>query len=195
MHYDDIYYLAISTSQITGLRFNDDDLEDDLEDELYGRGPGVINKVVDLIIDKPVPRKPIYEDWYSDPRTTVTKKVADILKEIGQKDNQFFEANVVHKGETYPDHFMFKCNTRLKVMHHERSKFEKPSRIYFIDRLSLDEQVLDKIDEDKRLIVQVDEKAWMVLYHEKVVKALEAAEVTGVRFVKVKDWNVGAAFD
>ena len=123
MHYDDIYYLAISTSQITGLRFNDDDLEDDLEDELYGRGPGVINKVVDLIIDKPVPRKPIYEDWYSDPRTTVTKKVADILKEIGQKDNQFFEANIVHKGETYPDHFMFKCNTRLKVMHHERSTF------------------------------------------------------------------------
>ena len=54
MHYDDIYYLAISTSQITGLRFNDDDLEDDLEDELYGRGPGVINKVVDLIIAKPL---------------------------------------------------------------------------------------------------------------------------------------------
>ena len=195
MHYDDIYYLAISTSQITGLRFNDDDLEDDLEDELYGRGPGVINKVVDLIIAKPVPRKPIYEDWYSDPRTTVTKKVADILKEIGQKDNQFFEANIVHKGETYPDHFIFKCNTELKVMHHERSTFTYEEGLYFIDRLSLDEEVLDKIDEDKRLIVQLDEKAWMVLYHEKVVKALEAAEITGVRFVKVKDWNVGSAFD
>ena len=195
MHYDDIYYLAISTSQITGLRFNDDDLKDDLEDELYGRGPGAINKIVDLIIAKPVPRKPIYEDWYSDPRTTVTKKVADILKEVGQKNNQFFEANVVHKGETYPDHFMFKCNTTLKVMHQERSTLTHEEGLYFIDRLSLDETVLDKIDEDKRLIVQVDEKAWMVLYHEKVVKALEAAEVTGVRFVKVKDWNVGSAFD
>ena len=56
-------------------------------------------------------------------------------------------------------------------------------------------QVLDKIEEDKRIIMLLDEKAHMVLFHEKVVKALEAAEITGVRFVKVKDWNVGSAFD
>jgi len=195
MHYDDIYYLAICNGKNNRLRFNDDDLEDDLEDELYARGPGVINKIVDLIIAKPVPRKPVYQDWYSSPRTTVTKKVAYILKEIGQKDNQFFEANIVHKGEIYPDHFMFKCNTELMLMHRERSTFTHEEGLYFIDRLSLDETVLDKIEEDKRMIMLLDEKAHMVLFHEKVVKALEAAEVTGVRFVKVKDWNVGSAFD
>jgi len=114
---------------------------------------------------------------------------------IGQKDNQFFEANIVHKGETYPDHFIFKCNTEFKVMHQERSTFTYEEGLYFIDRLSLDEEVLDKIEENKRLIVLMDEDAAKILYHEKVVKALEAAEVTGVRFVKVKDWNVGSAFD
>jgi hypothetical protein len=195
MHYDDIYYLALRNGKNNRLRFTDKDLKDGLESELYARGPGNITKVVDLIFDVPVPRKPVYQDWYNDPRTAMTKKAADILKEVGQKDNQFFEANIVHKDETYPDHFIFKCNTRVKAMHEGRSIFEKPSRIYFIDRLSLDETVLDEIEEDKRLIMLLAEKAWMVLYHEKVVKALEAAEVTGVRFVKVKDWNVGSAFD
>ena len=98
MHYDDIYYLAICNGKNNSLRFTDDDLEDDLEDELYARGPGNITKIVDLIFDAPVPKNPVYQDWYSDPRTVVTKKVADILKEVGQKDNQFFEANIVHNG-------------------------------------------------------------------------------------------------
>ena len=67
--------------------------------------------------------------------------------------------------------------------------------MYFIDSLSLDENILDEIPEEERMIFGLKEKAAMILYHEKIVKALEAAEVTGVRFVKVKDWNVGSAFD
>lgn len=170
-------------------------IESDLERELYRNGPGTINKIVDLVIAPPVPKKAVYQDWYSSPRITVTKKVADIFKQVGLYNNQLFEARIVHKGEVEPDIFMFKCNTEIMLMHHDRSSFSYEEGLYFIDSLSLNEAVLDKIEEDKRLILLMDEKAHMMLFHERMVKALEAAEVTGVRFEKVKDWNVGSAFD
>jgi len=195
MDYDDIYYLAICTGKNPALMFNKEDIKSKLERELYRKGPGTINKIVDLVIAPPVPRKPVYQDWYSSPRITVSKKVADIFKQVGLYNNQLFEARIVHKDEVEPDIFMFKCNTEINLMHHGRSSFDKPGRFYFIDSLSLDEAVLDKIEEDKRLILLMDEKAHMMLFHERMVQALEAAEVTGVRFVKVKDWNVGSAFD
>jgi len=195
MNYDGTYYLAICTGENPDLMFNKEDIKAKLERELYRNGPGTINKIVDLVIAPPVPRKPVYQDWYSSPMLTVTKKVADIFKLVGLYNNQLFEARIVHEGEVEPDIFMFKCNTEIMLMHHDRSSFSYEEGMYFIDSLSLNETVLDKIEEDKRLILLMDEHPAFILYHERMVKALEAAEVTGVRFVKVKDWNVGSAFD
>ena len=50
MDYDDIYYLAICTGKNPALMFNKEDIKSKLERELYRKGPGTINKRVDLVI-------------------------------------------------------------------------------------------------------------------------------------------------
>jgi hypothetical protein len=195
MKYDDIYYIAMKTPPRAIFRFTEE-CEDEAED-IYAFGPVEIKQKLTMQVKKPIPKKLELSDYHKAGRPVFSKKAADIIKGGFLGINQLFYADLVHKGVTYPDFFVFKPNIELEVMHEERSTYSKSSSglNYFIDKLSLDENKLDKIQKDQRWIIKLKEKASMILYHEELVFKFKEAEITGVRFVKVKDWNTGTAFD
>ena len=65
---------------------------------------------------------------------------------------------------------------------------------FFLDALSLNEKVLDQVPLEERLVFRLEEDPTF-LFHESVVKALEGANLSGLGFIKVKDWNIGSEFD
>ena len=140
-------------------------------------------------------RKPLLGDFHSSPKPVFIQRAKEIIEQFSLIGNQFFPVTITHKDSEFKDYFILNCHNEVMAMHRERSKFQEEGLMYFIDSLSLDESVLDKIPEEERMIFVLEEKASMILYHEKIVKALEAANITGVRFKKVKSWNIGSAFD
>lgn len=193
MKYDDIYYIAMKTAPRARFIFTDD-CEDEA-DEIYAFGPVVINEKLTMKLKKPIPKKIEFGDYHLAGNPVFSKKAADIIKNDYLGINQLFPAEVVHKGIIYPEFYVFKSNIELEIMEQTRSSFTFDDGMYFVDKLSLDENKLDQMQEDQRWIIELKEEPALILFHEKLVKELTDAEITGVRFVKVKDWNTGSAFD
>ncbi|WP_244663244.1 hypothetical protein [Vibrio owensii] len=59
--------------------------------------------------------------------------------------------------------------------------------------MSLDETLLDKVPLEERLVFRLQEKP-QFLFHETVVDALKAANLTGVGFIRVEQWGPAAMF-
>ena len=190
MKYDDIYYKAISQDETSSISWGENAYQ---VKNFYGSSPLVVDSMLLMEIDDN--RTPLLGDFHSQPLPVYSQRAKEIIEQFSLKGNQLFPITITHKDNKFKNYFILHCHHRVRAMHKERSKFQKEGLMYFIDSLSLDENILDEIPEEERMIFGLKEKAAMILYHEKIVKALEAAEVTGVRFVKVKDWNVGSAFD
>jgi hypothetical protein len=195
MKYDDIYYIAMKTPPRATFRFTEE-CEDEAE-EIYAFGPVEIKQKLTMQVKKPIPKKLELSDYHKAGRPVFSKRAADIIKNGFLGINQLFYADLVHKGMTYPDFYVFKPNIELKVMHEGRSTYTKSESglMYFVDKLSLDGNKLDKMEKEQRWIIEPKEEPALILYHEELVEKFKEAELTGVRFVKVKDWNTGSAFD
>ncbi|WP_419812389.1 hypothetical protein [Bacterioplanoides sp.] len=193
MKYDDIYYIAIKTPPRAIFAFADECEEE--TDEIYAFGPVEIKNTLTMELAKPIPRKLALSDYHEAGQPVFSKKMADIVKDGFLGINQLFYAELVHKGITYPDFYVFKPNIELEIMHKGRSSFTYESEMYFVDKLSLDENKLDKMEKEQRWIIEPKEEPGHILYHEELVEKFREAEVTGVRFVKVSNWNTGSAFD
>ncbi|MEL6117973.1 hypothetical protein P0Y67_22530, partial [Photobacterium sp. SP02] len=61
-------------------------------------------------------------------------------------------------------------------------------------KLSLDEEVLDQVPLEKRLVFRLREDPTF-LFHESVVAALRAADLSGLDFRRVDSWSIGSAFE
>lgn len=190
MNYDDIYYKAISLDETSPISWgvNTYRVKNFHRDE-----PLVVDSMLYAEIDED--EEPLLGDYHSLPKPVFSERAKGTLDNFSLLGNQLFPITITHNDTKHPDYFILNCHNELMAMHRERSKFQKEGLIFYIDSLSLNEEVLDKIPEEERMIFVLEEKAAMILYHEKIVKALEAAEVTGVRFVKVSEWGIGSAFD
>ncbi|MCG2839328.1 hypothetical protein L6J37_21095 [Photobacterium sp. WH77] len=83
-----------------------------------------------------------------------------------------------------------------KAIHHGRSKIDGTyvDDDFTLEVLSLDENVLDKIPLEKRLVFTLEEKP-KFLFHETVVQALREVNLTGLSFQRVDEWSIGSAFE
>jgi hypothetical protein len=193
MKYDDEYYdLILDYDTSSSISWDENTYRVANFDKYQ---PIIVDKMIYMKIDDD--EEPLLGDFLSEPFNVWSKKAKEIIEKHVPFGSQFFPVTIKHRDKEYSDYFILNCHNEIKSMHEGRSKFtmSRSGLSYFIDRLSLDEAVLDKIPEEQRMIFVMEEKAAMVLYHEKLVKALEDANVTGVSFVKVNDWSIGSSFD
>jgi len=193
MKYDDIYYDLIHDDDVSSsINFSDNKYE---VDEFDAYRPLIVTEVLKMKIDDD--EEALLGDFLSEPFHIWSKRAKEIIQEHVPLGSQFFPVVIEHNNQEYSDYFILNCHSVIEAMHRDRSKFTMSSSglSYFIDTLSLNEEVLDTIPEEKRMIFVLDEHVSMILYHEKLVKALEEANVTGVYFKKVKEWTIGSSFD
>ena len=141
---------------------------------------------------KPYPRKAVIGDYFA-LRGVVSQKIADVLLPMNIKGIQLISATVTsNKGELYEGFYYINIYHVIEAMDRdkEKSKYDLDEYgVSWIDRFSLDKEVLKQIPLEERLIFLLKEHCGIKLYHRSVVDAIMAVNPEGVRFVKVEDWS------
>jgi hypothetical protein len=150
-------------------------------------------KIMEFVFGSPIPRKPVIGDYFSEPGSVISKKIADVLLSMKIKGIQLIPATVMsNKGELYKNLFYIHIYHQIEAMDKEESDYKESSSgsgVYFIDSFRLDENVLKNIPLEDRLIFTLKEDETIMLYHRSVVDAIMATNPEGVQFIKVEDWE------
>ncbi|AXB34564.1 hypothetical protein DSB67_24885 [Vibrio campbellii] len=130
------------------------------------------------------------------PSGLVSDKFKKVLDSFNLRGVDFYETDLEHKGQVWADRYLVHIWQNYRALHQGRTKIDGTflRDRFTLESMSLDERVLDKVVLEDRLAFRLNEKP-EYLYHETVVAALKAANVTGVRYVKVKDWGISSVFD
>lgn len=126
----------------------------------------------------------------------VSKKLKNIIMQFNPVGVDFYQADILNQKTTWADHYYMHIWNNYRAMHKERSKIDGTyvDDDFILESLSLDENVLDKILLKDRFIFILNETPKRV-FHETVVNVIKSNNLTGIDFIKIKDWNICSAFD
>ena len=203
MNYDSVYYSLYENGDQPMID-GDLDLNEEHGMEEYSfesLDPINIAHPVYFTVYEPITDEMTQYDYLTTPDPLFSKRVITALKDIPLNNNlQFLETVIRDEDKTTEsrDYIYAHCIKEIKCMHRTRSEYDydKSMGIYDqISKLSLDEDVLDKIEETHSLVFRMEEAGDFLLFHQKVVDAILTTEPKGLRAVKVADVNVGTMFD
>ncbi|MWP50470.1 MULTISPECIES: DUF1629 domain-containing protein, partial [unclassified Gilliamella] len=111
---------------------------------------------------EPIPRKPVIGDYFSEPDSIVSKKIAEVLAPLDIKGIQLIPAKIeTNTGDILEDYFYIHIYNYLKAVDREKSKCKvdryDPNLLRWIDRFELDRKVLEKIPLEERLVFKLIE--------------------------------------
>lgn len=141
----------------------------------------------------PIPRKPVIGDYFAEPSSIVSKKIANVLDAMHIEGIQLIPAEIeTNTGDILKDYFYIHIYNYLKAVDRENSKCKvdrtDPNLLSWIDRFELDKEILAEIPLEKRLIFKLFEFCTIHLYHESIVNAIMSVKPQGVSFTKVEKW-------
>lgn len=125
----------------------------------------------------------------------VSEKFRQVLLPFELPRVDFYPTEVTNGDKVWSSYFMMHIWNNYRAIHQGRSVIDGTyvKNDFFLESLSLDETVLDKIPFEERLVFTLDEDP-KFLFHETVVDALKAANLTGVGFIRVDQWGPAAMF-
>ena len=197
MNYDDEYYVLCEGDVATLVI---DAEKTKCESAVFNRGKsvdfaGIVHAYVYCYEEDPTKEVFNIGNFFMDPNPTMIEELKNVLQNLDLYKTQFFPLEIGHLDQVWTGFTMMHNYNYLTALHKNRSKFKTNGFMYFVDSVSLDEEVLDKIPEEERLIFRLEERSTMYFVHQKVVDAIEASGVEGMGFCKVKHWGIGSAFD
>lgn len=194
MNYDNQYYMEMASGNDNYplLDWNEDNYDTTEFDRLE---PIEVDVLLNLTVGPPEPDHPEFVDYHSQPDPVFHKRIYDVLEKMNIKGIQLFEAQIWEGDITHPDYYIMNVFNVISCLHRDRSKYKEDDGDFFIDKLSLDEKVLDKIPENERLICRLRENRGIILWHKKIVESIMAINPKGIRFTRVDQWSIGSAFD
>jgi len=198
MKYDDEYYV-LAQGNVASLEMDPE--KSKCKNSIFNRGKhvefeGLIHAYVYCYGEDPKEEKFNIGNFFIDPNPTMVEELKNVLQTFDLFKTQYFPLEIGHLDQLWTGFTMMHNHNYLPALHKTRSKYDTDdNRLYFVDSVSLDEDVLDKIPEEERLIFRLKERSTMYFVHQKVVDAIEASGVDGMGFCKVKHWGIGSAFD
>jgi hypothetical protein len=142
---------------------------------------------------KPVPKKPELADFHSSPKSVISSKIYKVLDDMKIKGIQLIPATITGKNnELYEDYWFIHITNRYPALDRENSVYQWNEFIeeaWAIEKLVLNEEYLNAIPLDERLVFYLAENSVEQFFHKSVVDAIMATHPEGIRFVKVEDWR------
>ncbi|EGQ7782877.1 hypothetical protein NB550_18040 [Vibrio parahaemolyticus] len=134
-------------------------------------------------------------DYHEIAEQMVSEKFRQVLLPFELPRVDFYPTEVTNGDKVWSSYFMMHIWNNYRAIHQGRSVIDGTyvKNDFFLESLSLDETVLDKIPFEERLVFTLDEDP-KFLFHETVVDALKAANLTGVGFIRVDQWGSAAMF-
>ena len=118
----------------------------------------------------------------------------NVLEGLHLKGVQFLPAIVQDKeGEEHEGYFIIHVTNLIECMDKEKSEWKpnkyKPGKASDLDKLVLNNDALDKIPLESRLVFAVWEKSLHVLYHQSVVEKILEIAPTGLTIYRLSKWD------
>lgn len=154
-----------------------------------------------LCFRKPIPRKPVLADYnfLGENCPVVSERFKNLLESFELKDIQFLPAIVQDKdGVEHDGYYILHICNLIPCMDKEKSKWTpsdtKPGKAYEIEELILNNEALDEIPSDERLVFALWENILKVFFHKSVVDKILETNMTGLKAYRLKGWNPSAPF-
>ncbi|WP_046222648.1 imm11 family protein [Photobacterium halotolerans] len=130
-------------------------------------------------------------DYHETAEQLVSEKFRQVLAPFNLPGVDFYQTNIVNGDKIWSEHYYMHIWNHHQAIHHGRSEIDGTyvDDDFTLELLSLDENVLDKIPLEKRLVFTLEEKP-KFLFHETVVQALREANLTGLSFQRVDEWSL-----
>ena len=160
--------------------------------------PSELDPPLQLAVGRPVPKVIEMADHLSMPQPVVTAKIRDVLAPLDLFGVQLVpaEIEVPQLKQVFP-YFLIHLHRTIACLDRTRSNLsigKRTGRIVGVRKLALDEEKLSEISEAKRLMFELDEYISIVLWHRRIVEAIEAVSPTGIRFWPAEGWGESAPF-
>ncbi len=144
---------------------------------------------------EPVPDNPQLADLHRGGyMMVISEKIKEQLDVMKLKDIQFVPATIEDiGGDEHEGYYYIHIYNLVECMDKERSKWEKdefiPGRVYRIDKLILDNDKLDKIPLEERLVFALKERYLEKVYHRSVVEKILSVKPIGIEFYSLSDFD------
>ncbi|EGQ8033663.1 imm11 family protein [Vibrio parahaemolyticus] len=134
-------------------------------------------------------------DYHEIAEQMVSEKFRQVLLPFDLPGVDFYPTEVTNDDKVWSNYFMMHIWNNYRAIHQGRSVIDGTyvDDDFFLEALSLDETLLDKVPLEERLVFRLQEKP-RFLFHESVVDALKAADLSGVGFIRVDHWGPAAMF-
>ena len=151
---------------------------------------------------KPLPEDLQFGDYHSlsEHAPAISERMKDVLESFNLKDVQFVPAVILDEDEEeHEGYYIIRVHNLIKCMDKKLSTWEEdedtePGKVDRINKLVLDNEVLDKIPLEDRLVFAAWENDLKVCYHYSVVEKLLALEPKGMTIYRLSKWDPSAPF-
>jgi len=155
------------------------------------------NYSYEINLVKPIPNNPEYVDFHMyDLEHSVSEKFVETFE--GFPGIQFLQCT---RGEVFEnlksDYYYLHYLYSIECMDLKKSEAlvsKNDGRIIDFEKLILNEEVLNNIPEEERLIFWLREDPMTCIVHQKFVDVYNEAGLKGARFVPIEQYNVETAF-
>ena len=128
----------------------------------------------------------------------VSEQFKKLFEEMDIYGVQFVSAEIKsNKGDIIKGHSALHIWNKLPAIdkdNYEGSPVNRFGNILSLSKFSLNSSALEEIDLEKRLIFGLSENSTMYLVHKTIYEAITAANLTGVCFFRVDEWDEDAMF-
>lgn len=145
-----------------------------------------------LRFNNPIPKNPKMRDYHSLPTSVVSKKVRDTLAPMNIYGIQFIPAVIRNElnGDVYQDYYIIHVFNQIEALDREKAEYTTSDLMKYgisqINKLVLDQKILENIPLEKRLVFYLKESISKRIYHKSIVDAVMAIEPDGLRFGKIE---------
>ncbi|MCD7901638.1 MAG: hypothetical protein LUH22_17810 [Bacteroides sp.] len=196
---DDYFFLGLVESPNYPMLDLHDDFEDYAMDFLMAE-PIEYTEPIQLIFGDPIPRKPIMVDYHDfvTPSPIFSEKLKNVIEGMGIKDIQFVPVLIHDKSDDLIyGYYAIKVYNEINCVDLNKSKYDLSSyngKITSLSKLVLDNEKLDKIPLENRLIFAVEECGIYVLYHISVVEKMLDIVPEGMTVYRLSGWDSSSPF-
>ena len=158
------------------------------------------NKIIPFKFRDPLPSKPEIADLHAcSYKMIVSQRIKMQLEEMNLKEVQFIPATIYNQaGEIVEGYYIIHIYHFIQAMDKEKSDWEEdsnPEQAYSIDELVLDNEKLDKIPLEDRLVFALKEHPLTTVYHRSVIDRILALQPIGVGVYCLADWDESNPFE
>ena len=151
-------------------------------------------ETVEYRIAAPIPKNPVMVDYHKSPSSVISQKIHDVLEKLNLKDIQMIPATISGKdNEVFENYWFVNVYNRIPAVDRKKSDYSWNDFLEIanpIKKLVLNEELLNSIPLEDRLVFRLEENSAFEIYHKSVVDAIMATNPEGIQFTKVEDYHI-----